>query len=109
MAVAKEKLSTAMELLFICMLHLLIIEARPALVHLVTVSTEHHAALLSSKTKINVTLIRLYCRRADSIEDQIFFHKSVQFIQIFIFDVQFIHLFRPYILSIFNFFQFSTA
>ena len=44
-AVAKEKLSTAMELLFICMLHLLIIEARPALVHLVTVSTEHHAAL----------------------------------------------------------------
>ena len=43
-AVAKEKLSTAMELRFICMLHL-IIEARPALVHLVTVSTEHHAAL----------------------------------------------------------------
>ena len=45
MAVAKEKLSTAMELLFICMLHLLIIEARPALVHLVTVSTEHYTAL----------------------------------------------------------------
>ena len=45
MAVAKEKFSTAMELLFICMLHLLIIEARPALVHLVIVSTEHHAAL----------------------------------------------------------------